>query len=71
MRNTVTKIGVTNLRSIRKARGLTQWGLRELTNVSVATISYIEKNGYYPMQDTRAKIAVALDMSEVEIWPEL
>jgi len=71
MINRVTKQGETRLRKYREKHSLTQWGLCKIANVSVATISAIEMNGLYPTPPVREKLATALGVSEIDIWPEL
>jgi len=58
-----------NLREIRKARGLTQFALAKISNVSPADISKIENNLVKPYPAWRQRIAAALGMPEDKIFP--
>ena len=59
------------LLEIRKAVGLKQRELAVMSRVDVSNISDIERYGYRPGPKRRARIAEALKVPEVAIWPEL
>jgi len=60
-----------NLKKIRKARGLTQINLSDLSGVSQSTICEIEKNAYLPKISVTIKLANALNISVVNLDEEL
>jgi transcriptional regulator with XRE-family HTH domain len=60
-----------NLKKIRKARGLTQINLSELSEVSQSTICEIEKNAYLPKISVTIKLANALNISVMDLDEEL
>lgn len=62
-----------NLRSIRKAKGLSQAQLAEMAEVNQATISKIENGTANFTSEMVSKIASALNVSEAELFglPEL
>jgi transcriptional regulator with XRE-family HTH domain len=60
-----------NLRRIRKARGLTQINLSDLSGVSQSTVCEIEKNEYLPKISITIKLANALNISVVNLDEEL
>jgi len=60
-----------NLKRIRKARGLTQINLSELSGVSQSTVCEIEKNAYLPKISITIKLANALNISVVNLDEEL
>lgn len=57
----------TNLRKIRKERGLSQTVLAEKIGVSQASISYYEQNIEYPTIDKIYDLARVLDVSVIEL----
>ncbi len=60
-----------NLKKLRKAKGLTQITLSELSGVSQSTICEIEKNAYLPKIAVTIKLANALDISVMDLDEEL
>ncbi|PTX36571.1 helix-turn-helix domain-containing protein [Gemmobacter caeni] len=62
-----------NLRSIRKAKGLSQAQLAEMAEVNQATISKIESGTANFTSEMVSKLAHALSVSEAELFglPEL
>ncbi len=60
-----------NLKRIRKARGLTQINLSDLSGVSQSTICEIEKNEYLPKISVTIRLANALNISVVNLDEEL
>lgn len=60
-----------NLKKIRKARGLTQINLSDLSGVSQSTICEIEKNAYLPKISVTIKLANALNIAVVDLDEEL
>lgn len=59
------------LREWRKRLKFTQAELGEAAHCSRATVILIERLGHYPTKGVRAKIAVALFVSEATIWPKV
>jgi lambda repressor-like predicted transcriptional regulator len=62
--------GEHNLRKLRRAQGLSLWGLAVRAGTSPTVLSAIERWNYRPGTDLRARIACALGVSGHEIWPE-
>src|SRR5262245_16182964 len=60
-----------NLRSFRQAQGLAQYGLAALARVSPTTIQATEKWGHLPSRAVRQRLATALGVCPVDIWPDL
>jgi DNA-binding XRE family transcriptional regulator len=60
-----------NLRSLRQAKGLAQYGLAALARVSPTTIQAAEKWGYLPSRAVRQRLASALGVRPADIWPDL
>ena len=60
-----------NLRSLRQAQGLAQYGLAALARVSPTTIQAAEKWGYLPSRPVRQRLASALGVRPADIWPDL
>ena len=59
----IRKVVRTNLRRLRKTKGLTQEDLAFKIGVSRAYIGYIEQGSNIPSLDTLEKLAKALDVS--------
>ena len=59
----IRKVVRTNLRRLRKTKGLTQEDLAFKIGVSRAYIGYIEQGRNIPSLDTLEKLAKALDVS--------
>jgi DNA-binding XRE family transcriptional regulator len=59
-----------NLRKLRRAQGLSLWGLAVGVGTSTTTLSAIEKWGYRPGVDLCKRIASALGVNIADIWPE-
>lgn len=57
--------------SLRKNRGMTQADLAEKCGVSRALIAMIEAGHIRPYPRIRRKIAEALGVLPVDLWPEL
>lgn len=55
----------------REKAGLAQMAVAVKSKTSIATISAIEKHGYIPGPDLRARIAKVLRVSANKLWPEL
>ncbi len=51
-----------HVRSLRKARGLTQEQLAELSNLSADTIGRLEHGGFSPSLDTLRKLCAGFDL---------
>lgn len=62
------QIVITNIRRIRKKRGLTQEELAELCDTSVSYIGLLEIGKNIPKLSTIEKIANALDVDYIEIF---
>jgi transcriptional regulator with XRE-family HTH domain len=58
----------SNLKTIRKQRGLTLQQLADAVNRTKQAVAYLEKNGTNPRIDTAYAIAEALGVSVTEIW---
>jgi lambda repressor-like predicted transcriptional regulator len=63
-------VGEHNLRTLRRAQGLSLWGLAVRAGTSPTVLSAIERWHYRPGADLRARIARALGVTGHEIWPE-
>jgi DNA-binding XRE family transcriptional regulator len=59
------------LRELRQACGLAQVGLAVLARVSPNTILSIERWGHVPSEPVQQRIAQALQLTIVDIWPAL
>jgi DNA-binding XRE family transcriptional regulator len=60
-----------NLKSLRQAQGLAQYGLAALARVSPTTIQAAEKWGHLPSRPVRQRLATALGVRPMDIWPDL
>jgi DNA-binding XRE family transcriptional regulator len=58
------------LRALRRRRELALYGLATLSGVSPTTICAVEKWGYRPRVEVRQRIAAALGVNVIDIWPE-
>ena len=58
----------SQLRAIRRARGLAIWGLSVMSGVSPSLLTAIEKWGYVPGTNTQQRIADALGLQVEDIW---
>ena len=57
------------LRELRRERELALWGLAARAGVSATTLSAVEKWGYVPSPGVRRRIAAALGVDVLAIWP--
>jgi DNA-binding XRE family transcriptional regulator len=57
------------LREIRQQRKLPLVGVTVRSGVATATLSAIERHGYRPSLETKARIAEALGVGVADIWP--
>ena len=57
------------LRELRRERELALWGLAARAGVSATTLSAVEKWGYVPGLGVRRRIAAALGVDVLAIWP--
>ena len=64
-------IAENNIRQIRQKRQIAQQALAAQAGCSPSKLTSIERYNYLPSEDLRQRIADALGVSEVEIWPEL
>jgi DNA-binding XRE family transcriptional regulator len=62
--------GKNKLKELRQAKGLAQYGLATLAQTSPSTIVATERWGYVPSPAVRQRLAVALSVSERDIWPD-
>jgi ribosome-binding protein aMBF1 (putative translation factor) len=66
----VTETHVTNqLRQIRVSQGLAAYGLAVRAKVSPTIIGAIERWDYMPGAPVRQRLADALGVDEIQIWP--
>ena len=61
---------MSRIRTLREAHHLTQEELAHAAKTTLAYVGYIERTGYRPGANLRARIAAALEVSEAEVWPE-
>lgn len=59
------------LAEIRQAKGLTQFELAKRANVGQSVISALETGKVWPYPKWRQRLAVALEMSETDLFPNL
>ncbi len=59
------------LRKIRKEQNLTQMALARRIGSTPSWLTYIERYDYLPGPDLRERIAAALGVEVVELWPDL
>lgn len=64
-------IAPNTIRETRKERGIAQQALAAQAGCSPSKLTSIELYNYLPSEGLRQRIADALGVSEVEIWPEL
>ena len=62
-------MGANQLRELRRERGLALWGLAARSGVSATTLSAVERWGYLPSPGVRRRIASALGVDVLAIWP--
>ncbi len=62
-------MGTNDLRRLRRDQGLALWGLAARTGVSATTLSAVERWGYMPSLHVRRRIADALGVDVLAIWP--
>jgi DNA-binding XRE family transcriptional regulator len=70
MRSRAQPVVWNHLRRLRKAQGLSLWGLAVDVGTSPTTLSAIEKWGYRPGTALCGRIATALGVPVSAIWPE-
>ncbi len=66
--NDIKKLLGNRIKSIRKARNLTQEKLAEIVGIGTPNISYIECGKFAPSIDTFKKIADALNVEPYELY---
>lgn len=59
------------LRDLRRAKGITLMGLAHITGSTPSWLTYIEKYDHVPGPELRERIAAALNVAVVELWPDL
>ena len=64
----ITKDFGIRLQEIRKAKGLTQAQLAELTGLDVKTISRIETGGWFPLKENIEKFVKVLDCNIKDLF---
>ena len=62
---------VNQLRKWRLSLGYSQLELSVVAEISPVMIVSIERYGYLPGPDVRARIAAALNVSETTLWPDV
>lgn len=62
---------MNNLKSARKSKGLSQFELAKLSNVTPSDISRLENNKIYAYPGWRKRIAKALGVEVEQIWKGL
>lgn len=60
---------MNRLRELRLERGMVQVQLAARARVGSSLISMIERHGYAPGPDVRRKLAAALRVKVIDIWP--
>lgn len=60
-----------NLRMLRRRLGFSQVQLAEAAHCSRATIILVERLNHYPRVEVRRRLATALGISEIALWPTL
>lgn len=60
----------SNLKRLRKSRKLPQIGLSAKSGVPASVISAIEKWGVKPSEAVKARLAKALGVQVIDLWPE-
>lgn len=60
---------VSKLKKIREAKGLSQFELAKLSDITPADISRLENNKIFAYPGWRERLARALGVEEKEIWP--
>jgi len=58
------------LRELRLARRMSQLQLAAAAGTTPTLISFIERYGHVPRADLRRRLARALGVDEVDVWPE-
>jgi len=64
----IKKLLGANIKSIRKARKMTQEQLAEMVDIAPPNISYIENGKFAPSIETLQKIACALGVEPYELY---
>ncbi len=62
---------MNRLRELRHQRGLAMWALAARSRVQPSQLLGIERHDYLPGRIIRDRIAAALGVPVLEIWPEL
>ncbi len=62
---------MNRLRLLRETEGLSQRDLARRSRVGAPYLSLIERHNYMPGRAVRARVARALGVSELDIWPNL
>lgn len=68
MSSDIKKLLGKRIKTIRKARNLTQEQLAELVNIAPPNISYIENGKFAPSIETLQKISNALNVEPYELY---
>jgi len=61
---------MNNLKVIRTSKGLSQFGLAKIADITPADLSRIENGKIYAYPNWRKRISKALEMPENEIFPD-
>ena len=59
------------VKEMRKEKNLTQFELSKLSNITQADLSQIENGKIYPYPGWRKRIALALEVEEDFLFPEI
>ena len=59
------------VKKTRKNKGLSQFELSKLSNITQSDISQIENGKIYPYQGWRKRLSEALEVPEKELFPEI
>jgi ribosome-binding protein aMBF1 (putative translation factor) len=62
---------LNNLKEIRSSKGLSQFELAKLSNITPADISKIENNWICPFPGWRKRLASALKVRESDLFPSV
>lgn len=62
---------LNNLKKIRISKGLSQFDLAKLANVTPSDISRLENNKIFAYPGWRKRLAIALKVEEKDIWPKI
>jgi len=61
---------MNNVRNVRLSKGIAQQELAVKAGTNPSFLTMIEKYGYRPGGSLRQRIAIALGVTDQELWPE-